>query len=187
MWTFKNVCTNESLTFLNVVVVWLLSHVLLFATPWTHHASLPCPSPSPRACSNSCPSSQWYHLTILSCVIPFSSCLQSFQALGSFLMSLLFISGGQSIGTSASASVLPMNIQGWAPLGLIGLISLLSEGLSRVLQHHRLKVSILQCSVFFMVQLSHPNMITGKTIALSMWTFDSKVVSLLFKKTEGCA
>ena len=130
MWTFKNVCTNESLTFLNVVVVWLLSHVLLFATPWTQHASLPCPSPSPRACSNSCPSSQWYHLTILSCVIPFSSCLQSFQALGSFLMSLLFISGGQSIGVSASTSVLQVNIQDWFPLGLIGLISLQSKGLS---------------------------------------------------------
>ena len=93
---------------------------------------LPCPSPTPRVCSNSCLWSQWCHPTISSSVVPFSSCLQSFPASGSFLMSLLFTSGGQSIGASASASVPPMNIQGWFPLGLTGLISLLSEGLSRV-------------------------------------------------------
>ena len=81
-------------------------------------ARLPCPSPSPRSCSNSCPSSQWCHPTISSSVIPFASCLHSFPASGSFLMSQLLASGGQSIGVSASASVLPMNIQGWFPLGL---------------------------------------------------------------------
>ena len=97
---------------------------------------LPCPSPTPRACSNSCPSSQWCHPTISSSVIPFSSCLQSFPASGSFPMSRLFASGGQSIGVSASASVLPMNIQDWFPLGLTGWISLQSKGLSRVFQHH---------------------------------------------------
>ena len=86
----------------------------------------------PGACSISCPSSQWCHPTISSSVFPFSFCLQSFPAPGSFLMSRLFISGGQSIGTSASASVLPMNIQDWFPLGLTGLISLQSKGLSRV-------------------------------------------------------
>ena len=91
---------------------------------------LPCPSPSPRACSNSCPSSHWCHPTISSSVIPFSSRLQSFPASGSFLTSQLFSSGGQSIG--ASTSVLPMNIQDLFPLGLTGLISLQSEGLSRV-------------------------------------------------------
>ena len=94
------------------------------------HARLPCPSPSPVACSNSCLSSQWCHATISS-VIHFSY-LQSFSASGSFLMSQLFASGSQSIGASASASVLPMNIQDWFPLGLTGLISLQSKGLSRV-------------------------------------------------------
>ena len=89
--------------------------------------SLPCPSSTPRACSNSCPSSQWCHPTISSSVTPFSSCLQSFPALGSFPVSQFFTSGGQSIGVSASASVLPVNIQDWFPLGLIGLISLQSK------------------------------------------------------------
>ena len=96
------------------------------------HARLPCPPPTPRACSNSCPFSQWCHPTISSPVIPFSSCLQSFPASGAFPRSQFFTSGGQSIGVSASESVLPMNIQGWFPLGLTGLISLQSKGLSRV-------------------------------------------------------
>ena len=94
------------------------------------HARLPCPSPSPRACSNSCRLSQWCHPTISSSVIPFSSCLQCFRGSQSFPMNQLFAAGGQSIG--ASASVLPMNIQGWFPLGLTSLISLLSKGLSKV-------------------------------------------------------
>ena len=93
------------------------------------HARLPCPSTNPGACSNSCQSSWWCHPTISSSVIPFSSCLQTFPASGPFPMSQLFTSGGQSIGASASASVLPMNIQDWFPLGLIGWISLLSKGL----------------------------------------------------------
>ena len=96
------------------------------------HARLPCPSPSPRVCSNSCPLSWWSHPTMSPSVVPFSSCLWSFPASGSFPRSQLFTSGGQSIGVSASALVLPMNIQGWFPLGLTGLISLLSKGLSRV-------------------------------------------------------
>ena len=96
------------------------------------HTRISCPSPTLRACSNSCPSSCWCHPTISSSVIPFSSCLQSFPASGSFPMNLLFESCGQSIGSSASASVLPMNIQDWFPLGLTGLMSLLSKGLSRV-------------------------------------------------------
>ena len=95
------------------------------------HARLPCLSTSPRACSNSCPLSQWYY-PISSSVIPFSSCLQSYPVSGSFLMSWLFASRGQSIGASASASVLPMNIQDWFPLGLTGLISLQSKEFSRV-------------------------------------------------------
>ena len=96
------------------------------------HARLPCPSPTPGACSNSCPSSLWCHQAISSSVVPFSSCLPSFPAPGSLPISQFFTSGGQSIGVSASASVLPMNIQGWFPLGLTDLISLQSKGLSRV-------------------------------------------------------
>ena len=96
-------------------------------------ARLPCPSLSPRVYSNSCPLSQWCYPTMSSSAAPFSSCPQSFPASGSFPMSQLFPSGGQSIG--ASASVLPVNIQGWFPLGLTGLISLLSKGLSRVLSN----------------------------------------------------
>ena len=94
------------------------------------HARLPCSSPTPRACSDSCPLSQWWHPNISSSVIPLSSCLQSFPASGSLQMSKFFTSGGQSIG--ASGSFLPMNIQDWFPLGLTGLISLQSKGLSRV-------------------------------------------------------
>ena len=121
-----------------------------FSTP-----RLPCPSLSPGVCSNSCPLSRWCHPTISSCVTLFSSCLQSFPASGSFPVSQLLASGGQSIETSASASVLPMNIQGWFPLGLTGLISLQSKGFSSLLQHHSWKASILQCSALYMVQLSY--------------------------------
>ena len=95
-------------------------------------------------------------------------------------MSQLFASGGQSIGVSASASVLPMNIQDWFPLGCTGWISLQSKGLSSLLQHHSSKASILRCSAFFIVQLSYPYMTIGKTIALTRRTFVDKVMSLLF-------
>ena len=108
---------------------------VVFKYLWPHglqHARLPCPSPTPRAYSNLCPLSQWCHPTISSSVVPFSSCLQSFPASGSCQMSQFFASDGQGIGVSASASVLPMNIQGWFPLGLTGWISLQSKGLSRV-------------------------------------------------------
>ena len=96
------------------------------------HARIFCPSQASRVCSNSCPSSQWYHPTISSSVIPFSSCLQSFPASECFLMGQLFSSGNQSIGPSASSSVLPMNIQDWFPIGWTGWTSLLSKGLPRV-------------------------------------------------------
>ena len=92
----------------------------------------PCPSPYPRACSNSCPLSQWCHPAISSSVIPFSSCPQSFPASEYFPINQFFAWGGQSIGVSASASVLPINTQGWFPLGLTGLSSLQSKGFSRV-------------------------------------------------------
>ena len=113
------------------------------------HARLPCPSPSPWACSNSCPLSRWCHPTISSSVFPFSSHLQSFPASRSFLMSQPFTSGAQSIGASASASVLPMNIQDWFPLELTGLISLQFKGLSRVFSS-----TTVQKHQFFGAQLS---------------------------------
>ena len=117
------------------------------------HARLPCPSPSPRGCSNSYPLSQWCHPTISSSVAPFSSCLQSFLASEFFPVSQFFAPSSQSIGASASALVPSINIQDWLPLGLTGWVSLQSRGLSRILQHHSTKSSILWPSAFFMVQL----------------------------------
>ena len=113
------------------------------------HARLPCPSPTPGACSNSCLLSQWCHPTISSSVIPFSSCLQSSIASGSFPVSQFLISGGPSIGVLASASVLLINIQDWFPLGWTGLISLQSQGLSRVFSN-----TTVQKHQFFDAQLS---------------------------------
>ena len=121
----------------------LFSHTVMLDSLWPHGlqcARLPCPSPSPGACSNSCPLSRWCYPTISYSVIPFSSCLQSFPASESFLMNQLFASGGQSIG--ASASILLVNIQDWFPLGLTGLISLQSKALSRVFSNkeHNAKI-----------------------------------------------
>ena len=126
------------------------------------------------------PLSQWCHPIISSSVALFSSCPQSFPASGAFLMSQLFASGGQSFGISPSTSMLPMNTQDWFPLGWAGWISLLSKGLKSLLQHHSSKAYILWFSAFFIVQLSHPYMTAGKTIALTRWTFVGKVMSLLF-------
>ena len=121
----------------------------------------------------------WIHDAIQpSSLVLFSSCLQSFPASGSFPMSWFLTSGGQSIGISASASVLLMNIQDWFPLGWTVWIPLRSKGLSR--DFSNTKASILQQSAFFRVQLSHPYMTTGKTIALTRWTFVGKVMFLLF-------
>ena len=141
---------------------------------------LPCPSLSPGVCSDSCPLSQWCYQTISFSACLFSFCLHSFPASRPFPMSWLFASDGQSIGASASASVLPMNIQGWFTLTLTDFLSLQSKGLSSLLQHHSLKASILQHSVFFLVQLPHPYGTPGKTIALTTWTFVGKVISPLF-------
>ena len=131
------------------------------------HARLPCPLSTPGVYSNSCPLSQRYHPTISSPLFPFSFCFQSFPASGSFQMSQFFTSGGQSVGVSASASVLPMNIQDWFPLGWTGWISLLSKGLlvfpNTTVQKH----PFFGTKLFFIVQLSHPYMTTGKTIALT--------------------
>ena len=115
----------------------------------SQHARPPCPSPTPGVYSNSCPSSWWCHPAISSSVVPLSSCPQSLPASGSFPMSQLFAWGGQSIGISASASVLPMNTQGWSPLGWTGWISLQSKGLSRVFSN-----TTVQKHQFFGAQLS---------------------------------
>ena len=133
------------------------SHSVVSDSLWPHglqHARLPCPSPTPGVYSNSCPLSRWCHPPISSSVIPFSSCLQSFPAAGSFPMSQFFESGNQSIGVSASALVLPMNIQDWFPLGWTGWISLKSKVLSSLLQHHSSKASILRHSACFILQLT---------------------------------
>ena len=129
------------------------------------HARPPCPSPTPRVHPNPCPLCWWCHPTISSSVVPFSSGPESFPASGSFPMSQLFASGGQSIGVSASTSVPPVNTQDWSPLGWTGWISLQSKGLSRVFSHTTVqKHQFFSCSAFFIVQLSYPNMTTGKTI-----------------------
>ena len=148
----------------------------------SQHTRPPCPSPTPRVYSNSCLLSRWCHTAISSPVAPFSSCLQSLPGSGSFPMGQLFTWGGQSTGVSASASVLPVNTQDWSPLGWTGWIFLQSKGLSRVFSNTTVqkKTSIFQCSAFFTVQLSHLYMTTGKTIALTRWTFVGKVMSLLF-------
>ena len=128
------------------------SHSVVSDSLWPQglqHAKLPCPSPTPRACSNSCPLSQWCHLTISSSLVPFSPHLQSSPASGTFPMSHFFPTGGQSIGVSDSASVLPMNIQDWFPLGLTSLTSLQSKRLSRVFSN-----ITVQKHLFFSVQLS---------------------------------
>ena len=136
------------------------------ATLWFHglqHARPPCPSPTPGVDSNSCPLSWWCYPTISSSAIPFSSHLQSFPASVSLQMSQLFTSGGQSIGATASASVLPMYIQDWFPLGLMGLDLLeVQRTLKSLLKDHSSKTSVLRHSTFFLVQLSHPYMTTGK-------------------------
>ena len=142
------------------------------------HARPPCPFPIPGACSRSCPLSWWSYPTISSSVVPFSSCLQSFPASGSFIMSQFLASGCQNIGVSTSASVLPMNIQDFR-IGWLGLLAVQGT-LKSLLQHHSSKASILRCSAFFIIQLLHPYLTTGKTIALTRQPFVGKVMSLLF-------
>ena len=156
-------------------------------TLWPHelqHSGLPCPWPSPRVCSNSCPLSQWWHLTISPSVIPFSFCLWSSPAWGSFPVSQLFSSGGQSIGASASASVLPMNIQGWFPLGFTSFISLLTKGLSRVFssttvqKHWSLELSV--CNISLVLCSQHLLLI------LCIWYFRLPDLYLSFEFQIGC-
>ena len=157
--------------------VQLLNHVWFFAIPWT--AACQASLSTPRAYSNSCPLSWWCHPTFSSSVIPFSSCLQSFPASGPLSMSQFFASAGQRIGVSASASVLPMNIQNWFPLGLTGLISLKSKGLSRVFSNN-----IVQKHRSSALGLLYSPTLTSihdywKNLALTRWTFVGKVIFCL--------
>ena len=162
-----------------VCVCSVVSNSLLPHEP--QHARPPCPSPTSGVYSNSCPLSRWCHPTISSSAVPFSSCLQSFSASGSFQKSQFFASGGQSIGVSASASVLSPEYSILISFRMDWLDLLAAQGtLKCLLQHHSSKASILRCSAFFIVQLSHPYMTTGKTIALIRQTFVGQVMSLLF-------
>ena len=151
------------------------------------HARLPCPSPTPETCSNSCPLSRWCRPIVLSCVVPFFSCLQSFPASGSFPVSQFFTSGGQSTGFSFSighfnefSGLISFRIDWFDLLEVQGM-------LRSLLQHHSSKASTFQHSAFFIVQLLRPYMTTGKTIALTRCTFVSKVnVLLLALFLIGC-
>ena len=159
------------------------------------HARPPCPSPSPRVHSNSCPLSWWCHPAISSSVVPFSSFPQSLPASVFFPMSQFFAWGSQSIVVSDLASFLPKKSQGWSPLEWTESLLAVQGTLKSLLQHHSSRASILRCSAFFTVQLSHPYMTTGKTIALTRRTFVGKVISLLFnmlsaataKSLQSCA
>ena len=142
------------------------------------HTRLPCPLPTPWAGSNSCPSSRWCHPTILSFVVPFSSCLQSFPTSGSFPMSQFFASAPKYWSFSISlfneySGLISFRMDWFDLLAVQGT-------LKSLLQHYSSKASILQCSAFFIVQLSHPYMTTEKATALTRWTFAVKVMSLLF-------
>ena len=149
-----------------------LSHVQLSVTPWLQHARLPCPSLSPRVCPNSCPLNWWCYPTISSFVVPFSSCPQSFPASGSFQMS-------QPKYWSFSFNISPSNEHpGLISFRMDWLDLFAVQGtLKSLLQHHSSKASILRRSAFFTVQLLHPYMTTGKTIALTRQTFVDKVMS----------
>ena len=163
-------------------MLFLLSHSVMSDSLQPNglkHSRLPCPSLSPRVGSNL--NQWWCHPTIWSSVIPFFSCPQCFPASGSFPMSWLFPSGGKSIGASASASVLPMNYSGLISFRINWFYLLAVQGtLKSLLQHHSWKASIIRCSAFFIIQLSYLYMTTGKTIALTIWIFVSKVMSLFF-------
>ena len=160
-------CLKKTKTY--IVVVQSLSHVQLFETPQTAACQSSLSFTISQSLLKSMSLSQWCCLNISSSAAPFSFCLQFFPASGSFLTSRLFASGGQSIGASATTSVHPMNIQGWFLWGLTGLIP--QEIPKSLLQYHGLKASILQRLAFFLVQLSHPYMTTGKSIALTIYTW----------------
>ena len=160
MHIYTRIYTSECLLYIRFITVKFSFHYysvqfsrsVMSDSLWTQgpqYAKPPCPSPTPRVYSNSCPLSRWCHPAISSSVVPFSSCIQCFPASESFPASQFFASGGQSIGVSASTSVLPMNIQDWSPLGWTGWISLLSKGLSRVFSN-----TTVQKHQFFDIQFS---------------------------------
>ena len=158
------------------------SYLVASNSLWSHglqHARPPHPSTTPGVYTNSCPLSQWCHLIISSSVLPFSSCLQSFPASGSFSMSQFLASGGQSSGVAALASVLEYSRLISFRMDWLGLLAV-QETLESLLKHHSSKTSILQHSAFFIFQLSHPYMTKGISIALTRWTFVGKVMCLLF-------
>ena len=177
----NNCCTlNVNFRFFKYCLV-QFSRSFMSDSLWPHglqHTRLPCPSPTPRAYSNSYPLSWWCHPITSSSVVPFSSCLQSFPASGSFQMSRFFTSGGQSVGVSASVSVLPINTQDWSPRMDWSDLLAVQRTLKSLLQHHSSKASILQHSAFFIDQVSHPYVTTGKTIALTRQTLVGKVMSI---------
>ena len=158
---------------------------------WHHrlrHTRPPCPSPTPRACSSSCPSSWWCPLTISSFVVPFSSCLHSFPASGSFQMSQFFPLGGQSIGISASASVLPMNTQDWSPLGWTGWISLQSKGLSSVFSNTTVQKHQLFCAQLSLYDLYfYTSWLPDLTPVMKLFHTESKDLSLGMKHSPVTA
>ena len=152
-----------------------------FATPWTAACQASLSTTNCRSLLKLMSIKSWCHPTISSSVVPFSSCLQSFPASGSFQMNQFFASGGPSIGVSASASVLPMSTEDWFSFKMDWLDLLAVQGiLKSLLQHHNSKASILWCSVFFMIQLSHLYMTSRKTIVLTVQIFAGKVMCLLF-------
>ena len=163
------------------VQLWLFSHVWLFKTPWTEDCKASLSSTISRNLLQLhwvCPLSQWCYLTISSSAASFF-CLQSFPASGSFPISQLFTSDGWSIGASVSASVLPVNIQDWFPLGLTGLISLQFKGLSRVFNTTVQKHQFFGAQLSLMSKSHIHTWLWEKTTALTIWTFVGKVISLL--------
>ena len=172
-------CLGQKFLFISVQ----FSRSVMSNSLWPHgllHVRLPCPSQSPWVCSNSCLRSRWCHPTISSSVALLSSSPQSFPVSGSLPMSRLFISDGQSIGVSASASILPVNIQDWFPLRLTGLISLLSKGLSRVFSSTTVRKHQFLGAQPSLWSNSHIWHDYWKNHSLTMWTFVGKVISLLF-------
>ena len=161
----------------------MFSHPVMSNSLWPHglqHTRPPCPSPSPGVGPSSCSLHRWCHPTISSSGGLFSFCPQSFPASRTFPMNCLFSSDDQNIGTSASASILPVNMQGWPPLRLTGLISLLSKGLSGIFSSTTVRRHQFFDIAFFMVQLSQLYVTTGKTIVLTTWTFVGRIMSLFF-------
>ena len=177
-WTAALQASLPITTYQNLLKLMFPAHHHLPEPTQTH---VPCPSPTTRTYSNSCPWSWWCHPTISPSVVPFSSRLQSLPALASFPVSLVFASGGQSIGSFSSTISLSGEYPGLISFRIDWFDPLAVQGTFKsLLQHHSSKASILQHSAFFVVQLSHPYVTTRKTVALTRWTFVGKVMSLVF-------